>query len=307
MTDDAHTISWLAKKQAELAASAKASPPPMPPNYQKWHDAVQKINEGQHEPPTADASYAASMDHDYPLADDDQPTHTTNWWDDIPNWWHSTFGAEIPTQDDVLNAGVRDFHKPEHWQMAGSILADSGEMDSTKKLLYQMFDGYESTVDAILAARASAPTITAQQLAQVLSGSVVKKLQLQNLDSQYDVVGVTTWGMIMHLMWESKFQYIAEFRDCDNYGEALSGDSGLLFAINSCGWVWDFSGSHSYNAIVTYDDTQMKSPPSNADIMSVAQVKLIEPQSMRFVQPGPISVNTPGQGYILQSGRIIFA
>ena len=170
------------------------------------------------------------------------------------------------------------------------------ERDDTQAACEQILGSQNSAlISSVLDARDAATTMSQSDLMQFLKNVDIdiSGMREQATDATYNIVSYDTWATINQLMFQNKFQYVSNFRDCDAYAESFAGDVQVLFAINSVGYVIDYSGSHSYNVVVTY-----KSDPNGL------YLQLIEPQTCQFVDPGPIQTNNPGQGYLLKFGII---
>ena len=102
-------------------------------------------------------------------------------------------------------------------------------------------------------------------------------------------------------LWEEVFartptadrvnQYVSEVNDCDKHAQLFSGLCAAMWYLNGIGQVIDWSGSHSYNAV-------LQQPEGGGSLV----VKIVEPQASGFVADDRIGK----QPYTLQQGLVLF-
>lgn len=131
----------------------------------------------------------------------------------------------------------------------------------------------KSTVKRLI--RRSQRDLTGQEVGQLWHSDPKRRaLSLRLLDSkQYRAVDEAAWRAILQHNGISKFTYVSELADCDDFAFALRGMVPLEFRVNGIGLVRDWSGGHAYNCILVVQGDEVV-------------VRFIEPQSDRFISAG---------------------
>lgn len=99
-------------------------------------------------------------------------------------------------------------------------------------------------------------------------------VELLTIDSKYWCLPVNVWDQVLQHFGPDVNKYRPERYDCDDFAICFKGHCSHEFEINSCAWVLDFSGKHSYNAIVV-------AVPGGQP-----EVHYLEPQADRWVRSG---------------------
>ena len=118
------------------------------------------------------------------------------------------------------------------------------------------------------------------------------KLDVHTTDARYMVLPRETWNRILAKDDTNAAKYIKEEYDCDNFALELYREMVNVKRLRAIGWMIDYSGKHSYNAILVLD--------KDGSVCA----EFLEPQSDRIVEPGTPMSKT--EMYTMQRGIVVF-
>ena len=122
---------------------------------------------------------------------------------------------------------------------------------------------------------ASAVEVPHGAMVRAIREGGLNQLRHQFFDRKFKICSLEDFRAILKESDVDSYEYVAEFRDCDNFAAALFGNVSLKHGINNVGLVLDISGQHAYNAAVVYRDD-----PANPELV------IVEPQTDKFVLLG---------------------
>ena len=89
-------------------------------------------------------------------------------------------------------------------------------------------------------------------------------------------------------------QYVSEVNDCDKHAQLFSGLCAAMWYLNGVGQIIDWSGSHSYNAVLV--------APADGDEGDLPTIRIVEPQQSGFVE----ATSLHKAPYTLERGLVLF-
>ena len=134
------------------------------------------------------------------------------------------------------------------------------------------------------------------EIKAALAKSPVHRLELKQTDDKFVLLDKeTTAGKLREIGLQAK-KWKADVSDCDKFSFAEYGLAGLDEHLNGCFVVVDYSGGHSYNAVLYCHPSQKM-----ADGRPEIAVDIWEPQSGEFVAAEKVGKHP----YSLQYGFIL--
>lgn len=90
-------------------------------------------------------------------------------------------------------------------------------------------------------------------------GSVVKNCLITSCDRHYIAVSQKFWEEIFAAADEISYQYMSQYRDCDDFSFYLKGFCAMKYGVNGVSTALDKDGLHSYNVVmVALDDGSLE-------------------------------------------------
>lgn len=111
-------------------------------------------------------------------------------------------------------------------------------------------------------------------LHSLVDSSDLGALQQYILDTKYWALPSTVWQEVLGLTKINEKKYQPEKFDCDDFALSLKAVCSRALGTNAVGWVIDYSGAHSYSALLSYDPE---------DATQALHILLVEPQTDQLV------------------------
>lgn len=120
----------------------------------------------------------------------------------------------------------------------------------------------------------AAVPFTSNQARKALSESPLKHLQLYTVDRIYYCLSDDLCNELLQEIGTNHIKYVNERFDCDDFASYFRSLASVKFGTNSVGLILDISGEHSYNTVLTCNN-------------SVLEVKIVEPQTDKIITKYP--------------------
>ena len=105
------------------------------------------------------------------------------------------------------------------------------------------------------------------------------------LDTSYFIPKLEDTQQFITWLGLDRAQYIPQRRDCDNFGMYAAAAISIWMGVNPIFAVWDFSGMHFYNFILTPDRDIFVYEPQTGEITTIGEFK---PDPLHKLERGKI-------------------